>query len=227
MTTATLLTATPESIDRVVKMVRTRAKTGSSAMQAARETMESEVLALGAASALTTLRTEYDALPKDKRAESPLKDAIRAVYKDMSTAVSHERAALRKELNDETAETAALHKRFPWRILALKGCYTVMTHAEFDAETANRRKSPAKDANDGDGDGDVDDAGDGSAKGMDKAAAAIAALELALAAMTAERDAWRARAETAESELATLRAPVAAKPKAKGKPAKAKTAAIA
>lgn len=210
-TTHAPIIATPESIARVVKMVRTRSTTTQTAMKSARETMQDETLALGAAVALTNLQTEWDALDAEKKKASNLKSAIRAVYKDMSTAVSHERAILKREVNDETIEIAKLHATFPFRIKSLKGCFVVLSAAEFDAETANRRTttpapSPVTDVTD-----------DTAAPGLDKAASAIRALELALADMTRSRDTWMARAETAERALAaakTARKPVAASKKA-------------
>lgn len=212
-------TTSAAAIERVIKMVRTRARTGSTAMEEARKTMQSEELAMGAASALTTLFTEWESLPKDKRAESPLKSAIRAVYKDMSTAVSHERANLRRELNDDAAETAKLHATFPFRIKSLKGCFVVMTAAEFDAETANRRTASAPVGGTGEDAGEGE--GDTGAAGIDKAAAAIAALETALAEMTADRDAWKTRALLAESIAIPAKKRVSvSKPKAQAKASK-------
>lgn len=194
------------------KTIRNRTKTLVSAMDIARAIMSSKDEADAAAEAMNALSDEFAALDKEKRKASGLYDAIRAVYKDTSTACSHERANLKRELNDPAAETAALHARFPFRIKAIKGCYVVMTAAEYDALTENRRKK-GMDGGAGEGDGDGSDVGGATGKNADKAAQAIAALELALAEMTADRDQWRTRATLAEQIIADAKKTPAAKKK--------------
>lgn len=195
-----------------VKTIRSRVRTLGTAMDTARAMMSSKDEADAAAEAMNALADEFGALPKEKREASGLSEAIRAFYKDMSTACSHERANLKRELNDPAAETARLHARFPFRIRRVKSVYVVVPAAEYDAATANRRKG-ADDAADNAGE-DGADAG-ASSKNADKAAQAIAALEFALAEMTADRDAWKTRALLAESTIADLTAKPAAKKPAK------------
>lgn len=204
-----------------VKTIRSRVRTLGTAMDTARAMMSSKDEADAAAEAMNALADEFAALPKDKREASGLAEAIRAFYKDMSTACSHERANLKRELNDPAAETARLHARFPFRIRRVKSVYVVVPAAEYDAATANRRKG-ANDGADAAGENGENgaDAGGASSKNADKAAQAIAALEFALAEMTADRDAWKTRALLAESTISDLTAKPAAR-----KPAKARKAA--
>lgn len=208
---------TGAAFDTALKIIRDTGKRTGSAMATARDYMASEANITGACKAMTVLDSEYAALKGDARKASTLKLGIRAFYKNMSTAVSHERAALRAEIKDEVKETERLYAAFPFRILREKGCYIVVTHAEFDAATTNRRKAGGADES---AEGDETGAAD-TVKGTDKAAAAIAALEIALAAMTADRDAWMARAMLAEACVADAAKPVRAAKKAA--PVKAKS----
>lgn len=202
---------TSAAFDNAIKLIRDTGKRTGSAMAIARGYMQNEEQITGACKAMSVLDSEYAALKGAARKASTLKIGVRAFYKNMSTAVSHERAALRVEIKDEIKELEKLYAAFPFRILREKGCYIVVTHAEFDAATSNRRKSAGTDdTNEG---ADESDTGTDTAKGIDKAAAAIAALESALAEMTADRDAWRTRAKLAEHALKDATKPVrAAKP---------------
>lgn len=218
---STLNTNNIELVNKIATVIRNRGKTATSALAFARDTLASGDKTRAAADAMNALKSEFDALDKDKKSASSLMLAIRAVYKDHSTAMSFERKALQKEFNDETAEKAALYARYPYRIVVTKSVYCVVTHAEFDAMTRNRRAERKMDKGDA-GDANTSDA-DAAPAAPDKAAQAIAALETALANMTVDRDAWKERAILAESIVADLNKPVKAKPanQAKGKGKKA------
>ena len=199
-----------------MKTIRGSVRAMMSALAFAKSMMQGKDEAEAAAEALNALCDEFAALPKEKRAESGLRDAIRKVYKDMSTAVAHERRNLKREVNDPATEIEKLHAKFPYRIVCIKGVYAAVTHAEFDAERpAAAERTANGDANDDGESGDVS-----QPKNADKAAQAIAALEAALAEMTADRNQWRDRAVAAESTLADLRKPAAAKPAKASKTAK-------
>jgi hypothetical protein len=196
-------------------------KINGNAMANARAMMADKESAEAAADALNLLQQEFDSLPKDKRAESGLKAAIRAVYKDMSTAVSHERRNLMREEKEDSAATEKLYARLPFRIVCLKSVFAACTHAEFDAHRPTAKNNAATKSNTGDGDTDETDGATITKKNPDKAAQAIAALESALREMTADRDQWRDRAIAAESIIADLNKPAAARKTASKKAKKA------
>jgi|SRR5882672_2751674 len=206
------------SLESTIATIRAGGKIAVSAMETARAYMSCEESARHAANAMNKLNDEWAALPKEKRASSVLKPAIRFFYKNMSTAVSQEKARLKAKHNDATAEIAALYSAFPWRVMRIKGEFVFVTHAEFDAENGHRQKRQAPvttttGADETDGDGD---------KGIDAKAELITSLRAELAAMTAERDDWRNKfnALTVKTDAAKLRA---AKPKT-GKAAKREAA---
>jgi len=158
----------------------------------ARATLENEESIRAHAAAFTYMREQYDSADKEKRVKMSQLTEIRVFTKLMSDAVTHERIALKKDTNDDATAKAKLYARFPFRIKHVKGVYLVLTHAEFDARTVNNRKG----ADEGAGETGTD-----TGKGTDKAAVAMEALQAALDAMTADRDAWKARAILAEGAL--------------------------
>lgn len=205
------------SVDSTLATIRQTGKQACSAMELARAYMESEENARIAANAMNKLDDEYAKLPKAKRAESTLKAGIRTFYKNMSTAVSQERSRLKAKLNNADAEKSALYASFPWRVMRLKGEYLFVTHAEFDAENGHRQKdrdaAPVTET----GEGDTDD----GEKGIDAKAELIVALRAELAAMTADRDDWRAKFNAADAKLDALKIKTAKPKTVKAKTAKA------
>lgn len=199
-----------ETRDSFVKTIRARVRVNGNAMATARAMMADKDSAEAAAEALNLLIQEFDSLPKEKKAESGLREAIRAVYKDMSTAVSHERRNLAREVNDDATAQTKLYEKLPYRIACVKTVFVAMPHAEFDTLRPAAKTRAANGAT-GDGDGENGDAAAPSGKNADKAAQAIAALELALSEMTKDRDGWRDRAIAAEATLADLNKTTAAR----------------
>lgn len=194
--TKSLVTLAPSAtLSSACAMILARGKSAVSALQIARETMGNPESMRTLKSAIDKLQADYSSLSKEKRQESVIRAAISAVVKDQSTAISYERKALKKDYNDSAAEIAQLYALYPLRFTVIKGVYVLMTHAEFDARNAGKRKDKDTDTGEGASDGDGVSEG-GAAKGTDKAAAAIAALQAQVATLTAERDAALAALRT-------------------------------
>lgn len=200
------------SLNQTRALILATGKHAVSAMATARAYMEAKESATIAADAMNALDSEYSELPKEKRGASVLKVAIRGFYKNMSTAVSQERARLKAELNEADAEKTALYARMPFRVMRVKGAYVCVTHAEFDAQNGHRQKERDETGKDG-GDETNDDGGE---KGIDAKAELITSLRAELADMTRQRDLWLGKHDAllAKIDAAKLRA---------AKPAKAKT----
>lgn len=127
---------------------------------------------------------------KEKREKMTGREEIKVDMKLMSDAVSAEKVKLRKETNDDATAQAQLHAKFPLRIKKIKGCYVVLTHAEFDAKTGNMQ-GPKTNTDNADASGESDESGK-SGKGADKSALLIAELQSTITALRAtivERDA--------------------------------------
>ena len=125
-----------------------------------------------------------------------------------------------REEKEYSAALEKLYDRLPFRVLCLKSVYTAVTHKEFDEHRPSAKNNAALRGASADETGESKESAV-TVKNPDKAAQAIAALESALREMTADRDQWRDRAIAAESIIADLNKPAAARKTASKKAKKA------